>query len=112
MLLRWDVESNDPVPGAAIDAIHSTAMESVADVRILVISDYGLGVVEEGRTRDLIEAARSAGTIIISDPKLTGLHRVKGSRLGPLRWTGARSPEAADGCGHGRGRRHHPHGRA
>ena len=79
MLLRWDVESNDPVPDAAIDAIHSTAMESVADARILVISDYGLGVVEEGRTRDLIEAARSAGTIIISDPKLTGLHRVKGS---------------------------------
>ena len=34
MLLRWDVESNDPVPDAAIDAIHSTAMESVADARI------------------------------------------------------------------------------
>ena len=77
MLLRWDVESNDPVPDAAIDAIHSTAMERCGRCSILVISDYGLGVVEEGRTRDLIEATRSAGTIIISDPKLTGLHRGK-----------------------------------
>ena len=54
-------------------------MTKIGSADVLVISDYGQGVVtDEGASR-LINAAKVAGVPVICDPKLTGLHRTAGA---------------------------------
>jgi D-beta-D-heptose 7-phosphate kinase/D-beta-D-heptose 1-phosphate adenosyltransferase len=78
LLLRWDQENDGPVSSVAVDALIDQACEAIKTASALVISDYGKGVITDEGAKRLLLAATEAGIPVISDPKLTGLHRVHG----------------------------------
>ncbi len=63
---REVVGAFDPATGAAVV---ETARKALTDHDALVLSDYGKGVLGDGRAAELIAAARAAGKPVIVDPK-------------------------------------------
>jgi D-beta-D-heptose 7-phosphate kinase/D-beta-D-heptose 1-phosphate adenosyltransferase len=78
LLLRWDVEDDNPVPQESSTSLYNQAVEEVETANVLILSDYGQGVVNDVGAERIIKAARSNNVPIIADPKLTGLHRTHG----------------------------------
>ena len=78
LLLRWDIEEDDPVPEAAAVALYDRAIHELDDAKVVILSDYGQGVVNDSGADRLINAALKKNVPIIADPKLTGLHRTHG----------------------------------
>ena len=78
MLLRWDIEEDDPVPDEASNALYEQAIADLEGASALIASDYGQGVITDGGAERLFAAATKAGVPVIADPKLTGLHRTEG----------------------------------
>lgn len=78
LLLRWDIEEDDPVPEAAAVALYDRAIHELDDAKVVILSDYGQGVVNDSGADRLINAALNKKVPIIADPKLTGLHRTHG----------------------------------
>jgi D-beta-D-heptose 7-phosphate kinase/D-beta-D-heptose 1-phosphate adenosyltransferase len=68
-VVRLDQESNAPMDDAArvslLDAVKSTRPQ------LLIVSDYGKGVVSRTLMREVVAWARSQGILILVDPKST-----------------------------------------
>jgi rfaE bifunctional protein kinase chain/domain len=79
LVLRWDIEDDSPIDAEAHTTIMDHAVARIANADVLIISDYGLGVVTDEGAARLINAAKVAGVPVICDPKLTGLHRTVGA---------------------------------
>ena len=79
LLLRWDIEDDTPINSEAHTSIIDQAVSRISTADVLVISDYGQGVVTDEGAARLINAAKVAGVPVICDPKLTGLHRTAGA---------------------------------
>ena len=75
LLLRWDVEEDEPIPENALEAIYDQAIASLKDANCVILSDYGQGVVYDSGAERIAEQAKKHNIPIIADPKLTGLHR-------------------------------------
>ena len=43
LLLRWDIEEDDPVPEAAAVALYDQAIHELDDAKVVILSDYGQG---------------------------------------------------------------------
>ena len=78
LMLRWDIEADEPMPSEALDAMYDLACEQVDGAAAVILSDYGQGVVTDEGAARLIERAKAAGVPVIADPKLTGFHRTQG----------------------------------
>ena len=78
LMLRWDIEADEPMPAEALDAMYDLACEQVDGAAAVILSDYGQGVVTDEGAARLIERANAAGVPVIADPKLTGFHRTQG----------------------------------
>ncbi len=68
-LLRADRESAAPLTDESLTRLLQAAEQLFAGVGVVVLSDYGKGVLSSGMTRRLIEGARAAGKPVIIDPK-------------------------------------------
>jgi len=68
-MLRADKEETGPLGPATADALVTAVKAALADCAVLVLSDYGKGVLGDGRAKALIDAAREAGKPVIVDPK-------------------------------------------
>ena len=68
-LLRVDRETSEPLSDSSCERIRMTAQKIFPEVRAVVLSDYGKGVLVPALTRALIEAANAAGWPVIVDPK-------------------------------------------
>ena len=79
LVLRWDIEDDSPIDAEAHSTIIDQAVSRIASSDVLVISDYGQGVVTDEGAARLINAAKVANVPVICDPKLTGLHRTVGA---------------------------------
>ena len=79
LVLRWDIEDDGAISSSAHNAIIESAVNRIAKSDVVVISDYGQGVVTDEGAAKLINAAKHANVPVICDPKLTGLHRTKGA---------------------------------
>ena len=79
LVLRWDIEDDTPVGAEAHSTIMDQAVNRITTSDVLVISDYGQGVVTDEGAARLINAAKLAEVPVICDPKLTGLHRTAGA---------------------------------
>ena len=79
LVLRWDIEDDGAISSSAHNAIIESAVNRIAKSDVVVISDYGQGVVTDEGAAKLITAAKHANVPVICDPKLTGLHRTKGA---------------------------------
>lgn len=78
LMLRWDIEADEPMPSGALDAMYEMACKQVEGAAAVILSDYGQGVVTDEGAARLIERANAAGVPVIADPKLTGFHRTQG----------------------------------
>ena len=78
LLLRWDIEDDEPIPSSALEALIDRTIEAIPGSSCLILSDYGLGVLDDVGAERLITAAKQHDVPIIADPKLTGLHRTQG----------------------------------
>ena len=78
LLLRWDIEEDDPVPEEASHALYEQAIQDLEGASALIASDYGQGVITDQGAERLFAAAKQMAVPVIADPKLTGLHRTEG----------------------------------
>jgi D-beta-D-heptose 7-phosphate kinase/D-beta-D-heptose 1-phosphate adenosyltransferase len=68
-LLCIDAEDSQPASHAVRDAVITTALRAIPDVRAVVLSDYGRGALDDTAIRGLIAAARKEGRPVIVDPR-------------------------------------------
>jgi D-beta-D-heptose 7-phosphate kinase/D-beta-D-heptose 1-phosphate adenosyltransferase len=80
-LLRADRETAVPLNPFIRDDLLRLARELVASHSVVVISDYGKGVLTEGVALEIIRAAREAGTRVVVDPKGGDPIRYRGADL-------------------------------
>jgi D-beta-D-heptose 7-phosphate kinase/D-beta-D-heptose 1-phosphate adenosyltransferase len=80
-LLRADRECAIPLEPYIREDLLRLARELVTDHSVVVISDYGKGVLTEGVALEIIRAAREAGARVIVDPKGGDHIRYRGADL-------------------------------
>lgn len=78
-LLRADSETVGPVTTAARRALFEAASVLLRDADVVVLSDYGKGVLEDGAAAEIIGAAQAAGRPTIVDPKGRDYGRYRGA---------------------------------
>lgn len=77
-ILRADRETVAPVEPASEGKIGALAAEAMADVRVLVLSDYGKGVLTPVVIAGLVSAAKQRGLTVVCDPKGRDYARYRG----------------------------------
>ena len=70
-ILRADAEVSGPLDDDTGDALVARAEAAMPTHHVLVLSDYGKGVLSHGRAQRLISAAKTAGIPVVVDPKGT-----------------------------------------
>ncbi|MEE8393141.1 MAG: D-glycero-beta-D-manno-heptose-7-phosphate kinase [Rhodospirillales bacterium] len=80
-MLRADRETIEPVSKATRNNLLEEAGRIISKVDVVVLSDYGKGVLTLELTRDLIAAAREAGKPVIVDPKGADYEHYRGANV-------------------------------
>jgi D-beta-D-heptose 7-phosphate kinase/D-beta-D-heptose 1-phosphate adenosyltransferase len=78
-LLRLDIESRDPVPAVEAQRLQERAIELVAKVHAVILSDYAKGALSRTLCDAVIRAARSAGIPVLADPKTPDFSKYTGA---------------------------------
>ena len=68
-IMRADRETTLPLPADTRRAAHDAARTLLPDCGVLILSDYGKGVLDGGVAAELIAESRDAGKAVIVDPK-------------------------------------------
>ena len=80
-LLRADREATEPLDERAGRALLDQALESLQTCAIVVLSDYGKGVLDDAVLTPLLAEARNLGRPVIVDPKGFDYSRYRGATL-------------------------------
>jgi D-beta-D-heptose 7-phosphate kinase/D-beta-D-heptose 1-phosphate adenosyltransferase len=80
-LLRADRETLATVATSVSEDLRRLAVNAVDDARVVIVSDYGKGVVTPELTSALIKAGRGAHKPIIVDPKGRDFSRYRGATI-------------------------------
>ena len=78
-LLRLDIESHEPHPAVEIDRLKERAVELVAKVHAVILSDYAKGALPDDLCSVVISAARHAGIPVLVDPKSSDFGKYSGA---------------------------------
>jgi D-beta-D-heptose 7-phosphate kinase/D-beta-D-heptose 1-phosphate adenosyltransferase len=80
-LLRADEESVGPVSGPTRSKILDAVRVALTHCHVMVLSDYGKGVIDNPLAGTIITAARAAGKPVIVDPKGRNYERFRGADI-------------------------------
>lgn len=80
-MLRADREDTSPIAASTRQAILETVGRALGECDLVVLSDYGKGVLGDGTAALIIAAAREAGRRVVVDPKGTDYGRYRGAHL-------------------------------
>lgn len=80
-LLRIDFEEESRIEERDRERLSRLVKRRLRDVQVLLVSDYGKGVVSAGLCKEMIKAARSSGKTIIVDPKGNDWDKYSGATL-------------------------------
>ena len=80
-LMRADRETTEPVSAAARRRIVKAAAKALRECRVMVLSDYGKGVLCPEVVAELVAAAHDAGRTVMVDPKGADFARYRGADL-------------------------------
>ncbi|MBI1238105.1 MAG: bifunctional D-glycero-beta-D-manno-heptose-7-phosphate kinase/D-glycero-beta-D-manno-heptose 1-phosphate adenylyltransferase HldE [Alphaproteobacteria bacterium] len=80
-IVRADREDSSPLSPGESKAVISAALRALADVQVVILSDYAKGVLSPDITATLIAAAREAKVPVIVDPKSSDFARYHGANL-------------------------------
>jgi D-beta-D-heptose 7-phosphate kinase / D-beta-D-heptose 1-phosphate adenosyltransferase len=80
-ILRADQESTEALAPELADTLLSEAVRALKDSDLVVLSDYGKGVLSNDLIQGVIDSARKAGKPVIVDPKGHDYARYQGANL-------------------------------
>src|SRR5690606_21766270 len=80
-LLRADRETSAPPAPAAAERLAQAAVAGVAACDVVMLSDYGKGVLTPVLLRTILDAAQAAGRPVVVDPTGGDFHRYRGATL-------------------------------
>src|SRR5690606_33562606 len=80
-VVRADRETALPIAARTETAVIRHAVESLGEVAVVVLSDYGKGVLTERVLSEIIAAAAAAGKTVVLDPKGGDYRRYRGATL-------------------------------
>lgn len=80
-MLRADRESNDAISDDLGNKIMDAARQTISDCDVVVLSDYGKGVLAGGRASALIALAKENNVNVIVDPKGHDFEPYRGASL-------------------------------
>lgn len=80
-ILRYDKESKEAIDGMSEEAILSYVGEAVRTCDIVILSDYGKGVLTDAVAGRVIAAAKRAGKKVLVDPKGKDYRKYRGAYL-------------------------------
>ncbi len=80
-VIRYDKESTEDINTQMQKQIIADVKASIASYDIILLSDYGKGVLTTALTHALIELANIEGTKVLVDPKGTDYSKYKGATL-------------------------------
>ena len=78
-LLRLDVESRERFDSKESAAVREAALDALAGVNAVILSDYAKGTLTEDLCRTVIRKARQQGIPVLVDPKARDLSRYAGA---------------------------------
>lgn len=80
-VLRTDVESSAPLSKELMDGLIRNFEAALADIDIVILSDYGKGVLSEEVLARAIRAATSSGKQVLVDPKSRSFQKYTGATV-------------------------------
>lgn len=80
-ILRYDKESKDSIAPESEKSVVSYVESVVKECDIVIISDYGKGVITDAVASGVIAAAKSAGKKVLVDPKGKDYRKYRGAYL-------------------------------
>jgi D-beta-D-heptose 7-phosphate kinase/D-beta-D-heptose 1-phosphate adenosyltransferase len=80
-VMRADRESRVPLSAAVERLVLEAYSASLPSAEVIVLSDYAKGVLTDAVIRAAIDRARSAGKIVIVDPKAKNFTRYRGATI-------------------------------
>lgn len=80
-ILRYDRESKDPISQESANGVIEYAMGVMGQCDIVILSDYGKGVITEKIAQGIITCAREMGKKVLVDPKGKDYTKYRGAYL-------------------------------
>lgn len=80
-MLRADCEETHPLSEQLQNDLLLDVAEGLSEVQVMVLSDYGKGVLEGDIAQDLINLAKKASIPVVVDPKGTDYSKYRGATL-------------------------------
>ncbi|MEA3522606.1 MAG: D-glycero-beta-D-manno-heptose-7-phosphate kinase [Campylobacterota bacterium] len=80
-IIRYDQESKDAINDTSVKRILSILQSLIASMDMIILSDYGKGVLTQTLAQGIITQARSQGKKVLVDPKGTQYAKYKGAHL-------------------------------
>jgi len=80
-VLRYDKESKDSISKASVEKIITSLKENISDYDMIILSDYGKGVLTQELSQALISLAKKSGVRVLVDPKGNDFSKYKGAYL-------------------------------
>lgn len=80
-IVRIDEEDTAPFDSATEDRLIEAALRAIESANVVLISDYGKGVLSDRVLRAVIEHATTAGKAVLVDPKRTDLSAYRGATI-------------------------------
>ncbi len=80
-VIRYDQETTEDIDTDIQEAILAYVQHMIVNYDILILSDYGKGVLTDTLTRTLITLAKETGKKILVDPKGTDYSKYRGATL-------------------------------
>ncbi len=80
-VVRFDSESRQDITKETEDRILSSVQRQLLTTDIILLSDYGKGVLSERLTRQIIKMARASGVSVLVDPKGRDYSKYSGATL-------------------------------
>jgi len=80
-VVRYDSESKDDITQASVDALLSQCASYIPNVDVVLLSDYGKGVLTTTFTSHVIALAKNSKKPILVDPKGEDYSKYKGATL-------------------------------
>ena len=80
-VIRYDSETKESISLASQMAILNSLQKELFSYDIILLSDYGKGVLTKSLTADIISTARAMGKMILVDPKGSNYSKYSGATL-------------------------------
>ena len=80
-VLRYDKESKEDISSASVQQILESLKSSIASYDIVILSDYGKGVLTEVLTQGVIALANATNVKVLVDPKGSDFSKYRGAYL-------------------------------